>query len=97
MPLLVAGGIIRGTGNTRVPMLVALIANLYNVIGDYLLIFGHFGFPAMGVKGAALATGSAQLLGALLAGYLFRHKLVLPFSLRSMLPLRLPVIRQVLN
>jgi putative MATE family efflux protein len=98
LPLLVAGGIIRGTGNTRVPMLVALIMNLYNVIGDYLLIFGHFGFPAMGVKGAALATGSAQLLGALLSlGYLFRHKLVLPFSLRSMLPLRLPVIRQVLK
>ena len=34
-----------------------------NVILDYAMIFGHFGFPAMGVKGAALATTIAELLG----------------------------------
>ena len=52
----------------------------------------------MGVKGAAFATGSAQLLGVLLSlGYLFRHKGVLPFSFRCIFPLRLAVIRQVLN
>ena len=37
-----------------------------NVILDYAMIFGHFGFPAMGVKGAALATTIAELLGDLI-------------------------------
>lgn len=98
LPLLVANGIIRGTGNTRVPMIIALIANTYNVIGDYVLIFGHFGFPALGVKGAALATGSAQLIALVLAlGYLFFYKGILPFTLSSLFPLRLDVLKKVLK
>ncbi|MEW5785769.1 MAG: MATE family efflux transporter [Bacillota bacterium] len=96
--ILVSNGIIRGTGNTRVPMLIALVVNIYNIVGDYLLIFGNCGFPAMGVKGAALATGSAQLLGAVLSvGYLFMQKGKLPFSFACMFPLRKEVIRQVLR
>ncbi len=98
LPLLVCSGIIRGTGNTRVPMVIALIANTYNVIGDYLLIFGNFGFPELGVRGAALATGSAQLIALFLSlGYLFFHKGVLPFSLKSLYPLRRTVIRKLLK
>lgn len=98
LPLLVVNGIIRGSGNTRVPMIIALIANSYNVIGDYVLIFGHFGFPALGVRGAALATGSAQLIALLLAlVYLFSRRGILPFSWRSLYPLRGDVIRKVLK
>ncbi len=98
LPLYVASGIIRGIGNTRVPMIIALIANTYNVIGDYLLIFGHFGFPALGVKGAALATGSAQLIAlALSLAYLFTHKGILPFNFKSLFPFDKAVIRQVLK
>lgn len=98
LPLVVASGVIRGIGNTRVPMIIALIANTYNVIGDYLLIFGNFGFPALGVKGAALATGSAQLIAlALSIGYLLWHKGILPFSLKSMFPFDKEIIRQVLK
>ncbi len=98
LPLLVASGIIRGIGNTRVPMIIALIANTYNVIGDYLLIFGHYGFPELGVKGAALATGSAQLIALTLSvGYLFSHKGILPFSIKSLYPLHKEVIKQVLK
>ncbi len=40
--------------------------SLANVVLDYVMIFGHFGFPAMGVKGAALATTIAELLGDLI-------------------------------
>ncbi|MGM0651468.1 MAG: MATE family efflux transporter [Bacillota bacterium] len=98
LPLLVSSGVIRGTGNTRVPMIIALIANCYNVIGDYLLIFGNFGFPELGVRGAALATGSAQLLALILSlSYLFLHKGTLPFSFKSLLPLNSEVIRKVLK
>ncbi len=46
----------RGAGNTRIAMLTNVISNTVNVIFNYLLIGGNFGFPAMGVRGAALAT-----------------------------------------
>ncbi|MBQ5754330.1 MAG: MATE family efflux transporter [Oscillospiraceae bacterium] len=46
----------RGSGNTRVAMWANVTGQLVNICGNYLLIEGHFGFPALGVKGAALAT-----------------------------------------
>jgi putative MATE family efflux protein len=62
------------------------------------LIFGHYGFPALGVKGAALATGSAQLIALILSlGYLFLHRGVLPFNWQSLFPLDKVVIRKVLK
>lgn len=98
LPLVVASGIIRGVGNTRVPMIIALIANTYNVIGDYLLIFGNYGFPALGVKGAALATGSAQLIALTLSiGYLLLHRGILPFNWQSLFPLDRVIINKVLK
>ena len=47
---------LRETGKTSVPMAASVTAVLVNLILNYILIFGHFGAPAMGVKGAALAT-----------------------------------------
>lgn len=46
----------RGAGNTKITMKTNLISNIVNVIANYLLIGGHFGFPALGIRGAALAT-----------------------------------------
>ncbi len=46
----------RGVGNTKIAMRTNVTANLLNMIGNYLLIGGNFGFPALGIKGAALAT-----------------------------------------
>ncbi len=61
-------GTMREAGEMRVPMRAGLLAVLVNVVGNWLLIFGHFGFPAMGVKGAALATIIARFVetGALI-------------------------------
>jgi putative MATE family efflux protein len=47
---------LQGTGDTRTPLKVTVFANCVNVLLDYVLIFGKWGFPEMGVKGAALAT-----------------------------------------
>ncbi len=46
----------RGAGNTRIAMKTNVTANVLNMIGNYLLIGGNFGFPALGIYGAALAT-----------------------------------------
>ena len=47
---------LRETGNATVPMVASVSAVLVNLVLNYLLIFGHLGLPAMGVRGAALAT-----------------------------------------
>lgn len=47
---------LRETGETRVPMLAGIAAVFVNLIGNWILIFGHLGAPALGVVGAAAAT-----------------------------------------
>lgn len=51
-----------GLGNTRLPMLANVAAMVLNVIGNWILIWGHLGAPAMGVRGAALASALSTLL-----------------------------------
>ena len=46
----------RGAGNTRIAMTTNLVSNVVNICFNYLLIGGNFGFPALGVRGAAIAT-----------------------------------------
>lgn len=66
VPAMVATGAIRGSGDTRTPLYIALIMNAINVVLDYGLIFGRLGLPQLGVQGAALATFIAQAVGAAL-------------------------------
>ena len=46
----------RGSGNTRIAMVTNVTSNVVNMCGNYLIIQGHFGFPALGIRGAAIAT-----------------------------------------
>lgn len=46
----------RGAGNTRITMRTNLVSSTVNILFNYLLIQGHWGFPALGIRGAALAT-----------------------------------------
>ena len=56
----VCSSALRGAGDTRTPMAVNLTANLINLVGNYLLIYGNLGFPRWGVAGAAVATSLAD-------------------------------------
>lgn len=47
---------LREMGETTLPMAASISAVLINLVGNYILIYGHFGAPAMGVEGAAIAT-----------------------------------------
>jgi putative MATE family efflux protein len=57
---------LRGAGDTRMPMVFALIANILNAFGNWVLIFGKFGFPEMGVVGAGIATAICLALQGLM-------------------------------
>ncbi len=53
---------LRETGQTRVPMIAGILATFINLLFNYILIFGHFGAPALGVTGAAIATVLARFV-----------------------------------
>jgi len=63
---MVLSSALRGAGDTRTPMRIALLANVINAELDYVLIFGIAGFGGMGVLGAGLATSMARMVSVLL-------------------------------
>jgi putative MATE family efflux protein len=64
------GNCYRGMGNTKTPMIILLQANILNIVLDPILIFGWLGVPAMGVRGAALASVISQIYALAIYGYL---------------------------
>ena len=73
-------GTLRETGETVVPMVGGIMAVLVNLFFNYVLIFGHFGAPAMGVEGAALATVISRFVElGLVAGWAHLHPERNPF------------------
>ena len=64
--LIIGGGVLRGAGDSRTPMIVTAIANLLNVALAYGLIYGHWGLPALGAVGSAWATFAARAFALLL-------------------------------
>ncbi len=58
----VYAGTLREAGETRAPMFAGICAILANLVGNWILIFGRLGAPAMGVRGAAIATVISRYL-----------------------------------
>ena len=51
---------LRSANKAIYPMLVTVVVNILNIIGNYSLIFGQFGFPELGVEGAAISTAFSR-------------------------------------
>ncbi len=74
----------RGSSNTRIAFFSSFSLNVVNVVFNYLLIGGNFGFPALGVKGAAYATFLGNIAGLVVALVsLFRRDGYLRFSIKK--------------
>lgn len=68
-------GFLRGIRNTKVPMYIFCIGQLFFLFLDYVLIFGHYGFPQMGLQGSAVATVIQYTIMLILAGlYILTNK-----------------------
>lgn len=57
----------RGSGNTMIAMKTNITSNAVNMLGNYLLIQGHFGFPAWGIQGAAIATVFGTVIACIMS------------------------------
>jgi putative MATE family efflux protein len=56
-------GFVFGMARTRIDMIVSVIINVLNIVLNYFLIFGHWIFPRMEVRGAAIASVASTMLG----------------------------------
>ena len=62
--LAVLSSILQGTGDTKTPMYAMIMVNVLHIAIAYPLIYGQWGLPAFGVKGAAVAVGIAEATGS---------------------------------
>ena len=90
---------LEGVGNTKVVMMITILANAMNVWFNYLFIYGHWGLPEMGAEGAGLATTlSRAASAAMVFGYFLYKKqyadYLKGFTLRA---LRLERVRRLLS
>ena len=84
-------GTMREVGETKVPMVAGIIAVLVNLAGNYILIFGHFGAPALGVVGAALATVISRFVElAIVSCWLHRHGERHPYIIGALRSIHIP-------
>ena len=82
---------LRETGETMVPMIAGVCAVLVNLVLNYILIFGHFGAPVMGVEGAALATVISRFVElGIVAGWTLLHGGKHPFIVGAFRSLYIP-------
>lgn len=86
----------RSIGQAKLPMVVSAVSLLANTGLNYLLIFGNFNFPQMGIQGAALATLIARSIEMLLMlGLIYSNKDVLAGTLKEMLSFDYSFLKKV--
>lgn len=105
---LTLSAILRALQRPKFPMYSIIAINIINIIGNYTLIYGHFGAPEMGVEGASIATiisrsTSVVILSIALFGYVlkdFGKKDILPFNwkkLKEIFDIGLPSAGELLS
>ena len=77
--MFVLSAILRGAGDTRAPMKASILINVVNGVLDYLLIFGFWIIPELGITGAALATVISRVIGSLALFYYIKRSPILSF------------------
>ena len=86
----------RGVGDTKTPMIINIAINFLNVIGNYILIFGKLGLPAMGVTGAGLSTSISHLVAfVILLGILLSRKHLVKLDLKKKFKFNKPIMQNL--
>lgn len=87
-----------GIGRTRIIIYATLILALGNIFLDYALIFGNFGFPELGVEGAAVASTIAEGISMIfMLSYLIMDKNNAPYRLFSKIKIDKDIIQKFLK
>ncbi len=107
----IASSILRGIGNTKVPMIVAFFINILNILGNFLLIYKSrfitipiinkevFIYGAgLGVKGAAISTSISNSLGGIIMVYLlFNGSQIIHLNIKDMFNFDKKLLKHIFN
>ena len=91
------GVIVTSTGHTKVAMNISVAVNVINIVGNYILIFGAFGFPAMGVRGAAISTTISKAIMSVFAIILLVVKINKNISIKALVPFPFEILKKILK
>ncbi len=88
-----------GLSQTKYPMYATIVANVVNIVLNYLLIFGAFGFPKLGIIGAAIGTLASRIIMLVMLWYLLEkkkkfHDYVTGFNFKK---IEKRVVRKIIN
>ena len=89
--------VIRTYGFTKHSMFVSLGMNIVHVFLNFLLIFGHFGFPELGVQGAAISTVISRALALIVFFWLLYRLIEVKIHLKSYFTFPLEYIKKILR
>ncbi|MFC5468946.1 MATE family efflux transporter [Cohnella suwonensis] len=89
--------IIRSQGRTKDVLFVTLGVNAVHLVGNYLLIFGHAGFPEMGVTGAAVSAVVSRALGIVVLFMILYRRALSPIRLKDYVKWKGEYVKQILG
>ena len=90
----------RGSGNTKITMRTNMVSNTVNVFGNWVLINGHLGFPALGVRGAAIATVLGTVVASIMSILSIAGKdtfISIPFMIQNKIRPALAAFKNIIN
>jgi len=93
----VLNAILRAQGNTKTPMIAASIVIIINIILDWILIYGRFGLPALGAKGSAIATITAQFIGFLFIIFYYKQYKILGIKIKEIFKFEKDILFNILK
>lgn len=90
--------IFQGAGDTKTPLIIDIIMNIVNIVGNYLFIYGVWIFPELGVMGAAVGSGISRLVGSALEwGALLSGRFVVKVDLKYMIKPDWKISKQIVS
>ena len=94
---LLQSGILRSYGYTKEAMYVTVIANLINVAGNAISLYGFFGLPILGVKGVAWSSGISMIVSCIILQCIIVRKKEVQFNLKGIKKVPLKIYQIILS
>lgn len=88
---------LRADNKVVAPMIVIAVTNVLNIIGNYTLIFGHFGCPSLGVMGAGISTSISRVVAMIVILVIMHYKHIESFPLRLFRPFPFKELKNLLK
>lgn len=94
---LLQGAILRSYGHTNQAMIVSVVANIVNVLGNAISLYGWFGLPVLGVRGVAFASGFSMFVSCILFYIFIKQKDDVEFSFKGIFKVPLSTYKTILS